>query len=169
MHGVVDRVISIAAAVDPSLDTTEIEWAAWYHDAIYDPRAKDNEDQSAELAITELTELGLPAPQVDRIAAMIRMTKHHTPSSLAEKILADADLWTLGGTPQKYAEYGAMIRAEYGFVSDADWARGRPAFMESLLARPYIFSTVHVRTQREEQARRNLADEFASLRSRSQK
>ncbi len=165
VHGVVRRVINIAAAISPSFDTTEAEWAAWYHDAIYEPRANDNEERSADLAVAELTEHGLEHEQVERIAAMVRMTKRHAPTSFAESVLADADLWTLGGSPEQYAAYGALVRAEYSHVSDADWARGRPPVMEAFLNRPFVFSTEHVRTQREEAARRNISNEMALLRA----
>ena len=41
--------------------------AAWYHDAVYDPKAKDNEARSAELAERELGALGLPAQVVKHV------------------------------------------------------------------------------------------------------
>lgn len=51
--------------------------AIWWHDAIYDPQAKDNEERSAELAREHLARLGAAPAVVDETAHIILMTKNH--------------------------------------------------------------------------------------------
>src|SRR5579864_605057 len=54
-----------------------LHFAAWFHDAVYDTRATDNEEKSAVLAATRLIEMHIP----DSIAAatehLILLTKNH--------------------------------------------------------------------------------------------
>src|SRR5262249_8094638 len=54
-------------------DHEAVEAAIWFHDAVYDPRRSDNEEQSALLALARLG--GRAAnDRLDRIATMIRAT-----------------------------------------------------------------------------------------------
>src|SRR5687767_2691608 len=54
----------------------EVETALWLHDVVYDPRASDNEERSADWAEHILREGGVPDVVIARIRAMILATKH---------------------------------------------------------------------------------------------
>ncbi|WP_214429302.1 hypothetical protein, partial [Escherichia coli] len=67
----------LAAFSDPEA----VEAAIWFHDAIYDSRAKDNEAQSAVLAAEKL-DGRTNAQRIGRIVAMIEATATHTVPAL---------------------------------------------------------------------------------------
>src|SRR6185436_5536891 len=60
-----DEVRGLAA------DPVAVEMALWYHDAVYDPRAKDNESRSADLARRAGAALGLAPERGERVARLI--------------------------------------------------------------------------------------------------
>ena len=78
-----------------------LTWAIWWHDAIYDPRASDNEARSAELAKRELRDLDATLHERDEVARLIRLTAGHEVEAedrLGE-ILVSIDLAILGAPP----------------------------------------------------------------------
>lgn len=146
-----------------------VQLAVWYHDAVYDPRAADNEIRSAELAVEELTALGLPSGLVSRTSELIQTTAHLVGELPGDDpdvaVLLDADLAILGASEARYRRYAADIRREYAHVSDADYRRGRAAVLEKFLARHRIFLHPTMHTEGEEAGRRNLRAELIDLRS----
>src|SRR5688572_14197315 len=75
----------------------EVELALWFHDAIYEPRAKDNEAQSAAWAVRVMQEAGLSQASAMRVHALIMKTCHDAlPETVDEQVLVDIDLAILG-------------------------------------------------------------------------
>jgi predicted metal-dependent HD superfamily phosphohydrolase len=146
-------------------DATAVEMAIWYHDAIYDPRAKDNEERSAGLAASVADELGLPASLKETVNALILATKKHDASLARDAaVLVDVDLSILGRTPHRFDEYEHQIRQEYDWVPADAFAAGRSAVLETFLARPAIYHTELFRAKYEHQARENLKRSIQNLR-----
>ncbi len=144
-----------------------VQLAVWFHDAVYDPRAKDNEARSGELAVWELSAVGLPGEVALRVAELVQSTAHFDPTDGSGPdfdTLHDADLAILGASEVRYARYAADIRKEYDWVPEADYRAGRRMVLETFLARPRIYRTDVMFTEGEEAARRNLAGEIAALR-----
>jgi predicted metal-dependent HD superfamily phosphohydrolase len=149
---------------DQAGDPHTLYLAAWYHDAIYDPRARDNEDCSADLAITSLTPLSLETEMLDRIGAMIRATAHTGAAAEGDAaIMLDADLAILGAEEKRYARYAQAIRDEYSWVEDDAYRAGRARVLESFLKRERIYRTQRMFETGEQSARENLQRELAQL------
>jgi predicted metal-dependent HD superfamily phosphohydrolase len=140
-------------------DLHAVKLAAWLHDVIYDSRAPDNEEKSAEYADRWCKRLAIPVGQ--RIATLILKTKTHNPvDDVDAQLLMDADLGILGASEPAYWVYAEAIRREYSWVPDPDYRVGRRAVLEQFLAKPRVFYfLVHL----ESPARQNMADEIARL------
>jgi predicted metal-dependent HD superfamily phosphohydrolase len=139
--------------------------AAWFHDAVYDSRAKDNEEQSASLAVASLRPLHLAEPLLAETARLILLTKTHqaAPDDAPGQLLLDADLAVLGAEETDYDAYARAIRREYDWVPEEAYREGRRRVLESFLGRPHIYFTPALAARIEGQARRNLRRETASL------
>jgi len=147
-------------------DPDAVRLAAWYHDAIYDPRAGDNEERSAVLAETELAGLGVDDARIAEVARLVRLTASHAPADGDRngELLNDADLLVLASPPEAYVAYLNAIRAEYGHVSDADFRAGRAAVLDALLETPQLYR-LEALAPLEAAARRNLTAELTLLKT----
>jgi predicted metal-dependent HD superfamily phosphohydrolase len=153
---VVDRFADLAAEPD------DVRLAAWFHDAVYDPRATDNEERSAVLAETELPRHGRPAANVARL---VRLTAGHDVGSddADGALLADADLAILAASPDVYDRYTVDVRREYAHVPDELFRIGRATVLRDLAALPTLYRTVPPRAGWERAARANLDRELRRL------
>ncbi|TIO53509.1 MAG: hypothetical protein E5X80_03355 [Mesorhizobium sp.] len=150
-------------------DPSAVEAAIWFHDAVYDSRAKDNEAKSAALAEQKLS--GRTTPErLAHIAVMINATAtHQLPPLDDEKATSDAalfldmDLAILGAEPDAFDAYEKAVRREYGWVEEPMWRTGRAAVLRSFLARPHIYHTTEFRQRLEPRARQNLERSLAAL------
>lgn len=140
--------------------------AAWFHDAVYEPLAAPgaNEAASAELAVRDLSALGLDGEDVDTVRRLVLATEtHDLPGGGLPAAFHDADLWILSAPPERYAEYTGQVRQEYAAVPDDVFAAGRSALLRPFLARDFIYATTTAREQWGEAARLNLAGELEAL------
>lgn len=140
-----------------------VELAIWFHDAIYDPAAQDNEARSADLLLTELTGRA-DAALLARAATMIHATTTHAvlpglqPDLRRDTALfLDLDLSVLGADPATYDAYERGIAAEYVPVhGQARFLTGRQAFLKALLDRPRLFLTDESHDRLDAPARGNI-------------
>lgn len=144
--------------------TTELALAVWGHDLIYDPKAKDNEQRSADTFAAWLAEQGLDGASIARISAMILATRHtQPPASRAEALLVDADLSILAASPARFAAYEQAIRQEYAHVPALLYQLGRRKVLQGFWQRPQIYITPEF-AGLEAGARANLAKSLKVLR-----
>ena len=137
---------------------SEVELALWFHDAIYEPRAQDNEAQSAAWALRVMFDAGIGAQAGERVRAMIMKTCHDAlPETADEQLLVDIDLAILGADDARFDEYEHQVRAEYGWVPEFLFRRTRKKILQGFLARPSLYATAHFKNQLEKKARANLA------------
>ncbi len=142
-------------------DRGRVIMALFFHDLIYDPRATDNEDRSADI----FDSIFMPYIEASRIIReLIMATKtHELPArksiQSAAKAVLDCDLAILGSDDATYDVFERAIRREYDFVSENDYQQGRIAVLSKFLARPQIFY-IH---GNEQQARSNLIRAIKAL------
>lgn len=148
-----------------SLDRPRLAFAAWYHDIVYVPGARDNEAKSAERARAELAEMDADAGLIARVMRAIRATASHTKGGADDddNLFLDADFSILGAAPEDYRRYVAGVRREYADVDDAAWRNGRGAFLALALGQPRIFHTDAFENAYAAQARANIRAELQSL------
>lgn len=157
-----DEVARRAAVVE---DTALLQFAAWFHDAVYDPLAKDNEARSADWAERALTDHGLAADRAAAVARLVRKTASHHfgEASRDEALFLDMDFSILGAERQTYIAYADAIRAEYAAVPEDAFRAGRAAFLRNVLAQPRMFRTDAYEQEFAPAARANIAWEIARL------
>jgi predicted metal-dependent HD superfamily phosphohydrolase len=146
-------------------DLGAVRLAAWFHDAVYDTHAADNEERSAAYAEEVLTRLRLPPDMIRKVVDLVLLTKTHQAEDgdADGRILKDADLARLGAPPERFAAYSRGIRQEYAWVPEEDYRRSRRQLLEKFLGRERLFSTEPMYSSCEAQARQNLRDEIARL------
>ena len=151
-------LVAFESATHLAARPAEVEAGLWFHDAVYELRRSDNEEQSARLAECVLSNAGAPREVGARVATLVLATKHTaSPESTDEQLLVDIDLSILGATEARFAEYERQIREEYSFVPEVVFREKRRALLRSFIARPRIYSTQHFSGLLEQQARVNLA------------
>lgn len=141
----------------------EVELAIYFHDAVYDPKSKTNEDDSAKLFCHLWRESGLSLSQIDPdiVVDLIMRTRVHSLEGVDPQsdtaLFLDLDLAILCRPMMNkleddedglraehdalsisngisYAEYADRVRKEYKHVCDADFIAGRAAFIRSFLS-----------------------------------
>jgi predicted metal-dependent HD superfamily phosphohydrolase len=146
-------------------DAADVYTAIVFHDAIYDPSAKDNEARSALWARRAIRDHALPS-NADRVAHLIELTAQHGKLETATgdaALFLDADMSIVGAPIDTYREYARQVRREYSMVPAAAYRAGRGAFLEALAHKPRIYFTDTFHGLLDLQARLNLADELATL------
>ena len=140
----------------------DVAIALWFHDAIYDIKAKDNELRSAQWAVQALKDCGATDETCQRVHALIMATCHTAPPAGAStetdaKLLVDIDLAILGASAERFAEYDAQVAAEYAWVPRLVYRFKRKQVLNSFLQRDAIYLTPHFHQRLEAQARYNLS------------
>lgn len=151
-------------------DPSRVLWALYWHDAVYDPTASDNEIQSARLLRREAEGI-LPSESLDEAAQIIEATTGHTiPDDVAPALrrdltlFLDLDLSILGQTQPVFDAYEVAIRAEYAFVEETIYRQARAAILSRFLERERLFFNDEFNVVWEKSARDNLKRSIAALR-----
>jgi predicted metal-dependent HD superfamily phosphohydrolase len=148
-----------------AVDPVSLELAIWFHDAVYDPRATDNEERSAQLAVDAIAGGGGGAELAGRVRRLIVATKTHDPGDEPDgPWLIDIDLAILGSPAVVFDAYEIAIRAEYGWVAPVEFCAKRAHILERFLERDGVFLTPWFRARFEAQARANLRRSLERLR-----
>lgn len=142
----------------------EVEYALWFHDAIYKPMSKSNEEQSANWAADFGGRAGMSSETVARIRAHIMATRHvSSPADGDSSLVVDIDLAVLGATPNRYDEFEHDVRREYRWVPGIIYRSKRAAILQSFLDRPRIYHWEPLYERFEHQARANMSGAIRAL------
>mgnify|MGYP003611530424 FL=1 len=142
-------------------DPIAVETAIWFHDVIYDPRASDNELQSAEL-MKQLCNTFLSEQQIEKVYQWIIATQKHQSSYDHDlNSLLDIDLAILGSSAERFAEYQQQIQFEYAWVESGVYQVKRKQLLQQFEQMNPIFQTSYFNQCLEKQAKRNLADSMS--------
>lgn len=140
----------------------EVEFALWFHDAIYDTRKSDNEQRCADWARQSALAAGVPVSAADRIHALILSTRHAAlPNTPDAALLIDIDLSILGADPARFDAYETEVRSEYHWVPMFLFNVKRKQLLREFLARPHIYSSAEYQGRLEARARANLTRSVA--------
>lgn len=140
----------------------EVELALWFHDAIYRSWRRDNEEQSAALALRTLH--AAPPDSLERIRQMILATRQHDEGLSGDAALVlDIDLAILGAPAVVYERFERAIRREYWWVPRARYAAGRSKILARFLDRPAIYTHDLFYQRYEQAARANLRSALEQL------
>ncbi len=150
-------------------DPTRVLWAIYYHDAIYDPMAKDNEERSASL-LRQVSGSVLPDAKIVQIEKLILATiKHEMPEGLGFDVQADCatfldfDLSILAAPDDVFDAYEEGVRKEYSYVPEPAFRAARKQVLEGFLKRPALYFSPLLGRQWESRARSNLQRSIAKL------
>lgn len=151
-----------------AIESNAVEFAIWFHDAVYNPHAADNEERSADLASECLKAGGATPVLVNSVRQLILATKLHDGTLHPDaSLLVDVDLTILGQPTERFWEYEKQIRAEYSWVETTIFAEKRAEILERFLARDRIYHTKYYFERLETQARTNLRASIQRLRQTS--
>jgi predicted metal-dependent HD superfamily phosphohydrolase len=142
----------------------EVLVGLWFHDAVYDTHATDNEQRSADWAGDVIRKAGGSVVQIERVRDLILATRHAaSPAPGDPALIVDIDLSILGAPVGRFEEYEEQVRREYAWVPDAVFRAKRARLLSEFLARPAIFNTAHFAARYEAMARENLTRSLARL------
>ena len=159
-----DSLRRFQAVRDLARDPLQVELALWFHDAVYRASSSDNEEQSALWARRSLLEAGADTEVAETVADLIRATRHDpVPPEGDAALLCDIDLTVLGAPRGAYDKYRQAIRAEYAWVPEVLYRKGRAKILQRLLGREKIYATEPFSRRLERRARANLTRELGEL------
>ncbi|MDF2416650.1 metal-dependent hydrolase [Acinetobacter beijerinckii] len=137
-------------------DANAVELALWFHDAVYDPQAKDNELKSAELFVQYLAQ-DLSIDIVEKIKLWIIATqKHEATNELDLQFLLDIDLAILAVSPERFDEYEQQIQHEYAWVDPDVYSIKRKQVLAHFYQTVPLYQTEYFQQNFEQSAKNNL-------------
>lgn len=138
-----------------------LELAIWFHDAVYQPGASNNELMSAKLYCARAEGMHKP-DMIERVNRLIMATLHSSVDidDLDSKFMVDIDLFSFALPWDKFLSDSENLRRESGIVSDQEYYQKQFQFQQGLLQKEHFFLTDYFIEHGEENARSNLQQFF---------
>jgi predicted metal-dependent HD superfamily phosphohydrolase len=173
------ELLNIYSFDNHNIKKAELIFAAFFHDAIYNPTKHDiiiSEDQysdeilSANIAIKSLKFMGLDnSDSLSRINELILLTDGHQLNpklhieTLIQEIFIDSDISILGTSEPKYYDYKTGIQAEYVHINFDRFTASRLEFLTHYIKKKAIFNTEYMNQMYNKQAYININGEITEL------
>ena len=147
-------------------NNSSVELALWFHDAIYNTFSKSNEKESADLAVSFISSNSGTLELQQIVYSLIMATEHSfVPKLNDQRLIVDIDLSILGTAESRYEEFETAIRKEYKYVPWFIFKRKRIELLQYFLDRESIYSQEYYIDSLEKQARVNIKNAIAKLKS----
>lgn len=144
-----------------------VECALLFHDIVYDPLSKTNEEDSTVVAEKILTQRWLPKDFIARVKQLILATKHDKPPTDNDMaFIMDIDMSILGKDKKRYVQYMKDVRREYYAFSDEKFNQWRESFLLSLhhkYKKSSVFHTPYFQEKYDTQAKGNITWEIMDI------
>ena len=159
--------------IDNQEEFDALQFAIFFHDAICESWADDNEQRSADLAFWFLTRvMKTPDSFAKKVAIYIMETKYGLEPNhrnyggealmsfmniKTANYMMDLDLARMGAPPDEFDKLSDDVRSEFWWVDTDTYCRERIKILRMFLNRPCgIYQTAYFRDRYEEQAEENL-------------
>ena len=128
----------------------ELHLAFWYHDIVYKPFKKNNEQKSVDLATSFIKKQTDDHGMSDRVGNLIMATLHNKePKIIDEAYMMDIDISILGSNEETYIEYTKNIRKEYRLVPWFIYKKKRVEILEMFLRKDQLYHTEYFKSSLE--------------------
>lgn len=146
-----------------------LELAIWYHDVVYMPGAKDNEQLSADLFMT--TTKGFFSDSLRNMVYQHIMATVHDGSEVKNTdtdYMLDIDLSSFGRPWPEFIRDSDNLRLEMQSMPEDEYYQKQATFQNNLFARARFFRSNYFYERYESQARQNRSDYFESIEQKMQ-
>jgi predicted metal-dependent HD superfamily phosphohydrolase len=145
-----------------------VELAIWFHDAIYQLNAIDNEILSADLFMKLSDSVIQPAIR-QQVYQHIIATLHNGSQMLDHdsRYMVDIDLSSFGLPWEKFLQNSRHVREEMRHIPDEEFYPKQYRFQQSLLKHGRFYQTDYFFRNYEQSALNNIADYFVRLKKKT--
>lgn len=170
-HGI-DHIVHLLLTFDlmrkHAKDPDIVELAIFYHDVVYMPGSRLNEEMSALMLERHAQLLLIPYSATAIAGEYVYRTKEHCGDAEANPDLClflDLDLIRLAADPAEFKRDTANIRKEFKKYSDNEFYFGRTKWVRSMLPpeREHVFNTSLMQKRYEARAQANLKQELVRI------
>ena len=137
-------------------------YAIWFHDIVYVPGNKDNEEKSAEVAEKWLSRLNCMSSNIKIVKQIILDTKLEEPTCIDSGVVIDLDLLDIA-YEDRYDKNKELIRKEFSHLNDEEFRLGRLEWLKFMMNRKTIFVSRYLNHSLEQEAKRILTKELVNL------
>ena len=151
-------------------DAHYLLYAILFHDVIYTPASKLNEERSVLLMKRYFDDNHVNEPDLfERLSKLIIHTKNHLKSDLPadslDQMFLDMDMSILAEKSETYETYAKNVRKEYCHFNDENFKKGRLAFLSGI-QNAKIFKSLQFESLNE-LAQKNIEREIQQLKYQS--